>query len=456
MLGKFNGHNANANRSASPHRVALLTAASIAALLALTSGPALATCDDSWGGGTGNWYGSNGWSGGDPNSGSTNVCITIANSTVDLTSTASIADLTLGATDTLNISGTLNVFGSSVANSGLIDLENGNLTVSGSSFTLTGGGTVQMQADAFLNQSSGGQTLFNFDNMIEGTGQLGQNGLSLNNESAGTVNANVSGGTLYLNGNGAVTNAGLLEATNGGFLQIDNSVANTGGNITANNGTVYLNAGITGGTLNTSGTGLIQNDGNTTLSGVTVSAGSTYTAAGQNYLEGTITNNGTITSPNGNLTILGGNVTLTGGGTVVMQSDTFINEGSGGLNLDNLNNLIEGSGQLGQNGMTLDNESGGTVDANVNGGTLYLNGGGAVTNAGLLEATNGGFLQIDNTINNTGANITASGGIVYINATINGGTLNATGTNLMENDGNTTLNGVTLSTGSTYTAAGRY
>src|SRR6202044_2702714 len=125
--------------------------------------------------------------------------------------------------------------------------------------------------------------------------------------------------------------------------------------------------------------GIIQNDGNTVLNGITVSTGSTYTAAGQNYLEGTITNNGLITSPNGTITIAGGTLTLTGGGTVQMQSDTFFNENSSSLTLDNVNNLIEGTGQLGQNGMSLINEAGGTVDANVNGGTLNLNGNGGVT-----------------------------------------------------------------------------
>jgi hypothetical protein len=39
-------------------------------------------------------------------------------------------------------------------------------------------------------------------------------------------------------GNGGVTNTGLFEATGGGTLQLYNTIANSGGNITANGGTV--------------------------------------------------------------------------------------------------------------------------------------------------------------------------------------------------------------------------
>ena len=169
------------------------------------------------------------------------------------------------------------------------------------------------------------------------------------------------------------------------------------------------------------------------MSGVTVSTGSTLTDSDLTQLEGTITNNGTITNPNNTLQVTGGDVTLTGGGTVTMSSDAFFNESTGGLTLHNVNNLIEGSGQLGQNGLALDNQSGGTVNANVSGQTLTLNGGGAVTNAGLLTATGGGIMTIDNNVTNTGANITANGGTVNLqNAnTVTGGTLNTSGGGVM-------------------------
>jgi hypothetical protein len=306
-----------------------------------------------------------------------------------------------------------------ITNNGKFTVPNTTLQVNGGDVTLAGGGTVQMSSGAFLNQSSGGLTLHNVNNTIEGAGQLGQNGLALDNKSGGTVNANVSAGTLFLNGGGAVANAGLLEATNSGTLQINNTVNNTN-NITANGGTVNVNAAINGGTLNTTGGG-VMNGQTATLNGVTLSGGSTFNVAGTTFLQGTITNNGKFTVPNTTLQVNGGPVTLTGGGTVQMSQGAFLNQSSGGLILHNVNNTIEGTGQLGQNGLALDNQSGGTVNANVSTGTLFLNGGGTVTNAGLLEATNSGTLQINNTVNNSN-NITANGGTVNVNAAINGGT----------------------------------
>ena len=68
-------------------------------------------------------------------------------------------------------------------------------------------------------------------------------------------------------------------------------------------------------------------------------------------------------------------VTLNGGRNVTMQSDTFVHQASSGLTPDNVDNTIQGTGQLGQNGLSLDNQAGGTVSANVSGGTLFLPGG---------------------------------------------------------------------------------
>jgi hypothetical protein len=82
-----------------------------------------------------------------------------------------------------------------------------------------------------------------------------------------------------------------------------------------------------------------------------------------------------------------------------------------------------------------------------------------VTNtSGLLEATNGGTLTLHNTI--TGGNITASGSGGGFNSTVNvegaisGATLNTLGGGVMQSgaSGNPDLNGVTISSGSTYTA----
>ena len=99
-------------------------------------------------------------------------------------------------------------------------------------------------------------TLTNVNNTIQGVGVIGNNGLTLINQA--TINANSSGQTLALEGiSGVLSNTGLLEATNGGILQVNGvTVNNAGANITANSGsTVQLYGGtvIQGGTLNNIG-----------------------------------------------------------------------------------------------------------------------------------------------------------------------------------------------------------
>src|SRR5258707_132349 len=140
---------------------------------------------------------------------------------------------------------------------------------------------------AFIQQAVGGVTLTNVDNTILGEGVIGNGGLTLVNQSKGIIDANSTGGplitTLTLNGSGGVANAGLLEATNSGILQITNAVNNTGGKITASgaSSTVVLNgASITGGTLNSIGGGTMETGGSgATLDGSTTSSGGTFTAA---------------------------------------------------------------------------------------------------------------------------------------------------------------------------------
>ena len=201
------------------------------------------------------------------------------------------------------------------------------------SSTQSGGGAAFIQ---------GNGTTLTSNNTIQGDGIIGNGSLALVNQAGGTIDANSAGGTfltvLDLNGSGGITNAGLLEATNKGLLEIQNTVNNTGGNITANglNATVQLvGAYIEGGTLNTkSGGTLITPNGNsstldgTTKGALTLSSGSTYTSdfnSTTNIL-GTINNNGNFQLNGGSATNtalnLIGNTTLqgAGGGTVTLSS----------------------------------------------------------------------------------------------------------------------------------------
>jgi PEP-CTERM motif len=431
------------------------------------------TTPTTWSGlGNGDWSTGSDWSGGVvPNSSSTNVCITNGASTVTLDVNAAVGDLQIGVGNTLttNVGTNFSVSGPQLVNGGGIAINGGG---GGFTFfqvgdvTLSGGGVVTLNVssgvgDSFIRGS--GATLTNVDNTIEGAGSIGDVGaLTLVNKA--TIDANAPGQRLILNiGNGGVTNTGLLEATNGGTLVLTFGNTNTGGQITADGGTVFVGGGATilGGTLNTTGGGSMHNFGSgSKLDGVTISAGSTYTAAANtsSALANTITNKGTFQIDGPNTVVnLANNVTLQGGGVVNFVPGNGALRGSG-VTLTNLDNTIEGAGFIGDIGaLTLVNKA--TINANgsVLHEALVLNeGDGGVTNTGLLEATNVGQLILHNTIANVGANITASGGVVFIAGTIQGGTLNTSGGGTMVSDAGLgvapKLDDVTISPGSTYTA----
>ena len=289
--------------------------------------------------------------------------------------------------------------------------------------TLTGGGTVTMHQAAggvpILNNSNFGQ-LINVNNLIQGAGQIGNNGLVFTNQAAGVVNANdPAGKTLLVNSNNTV-NQGLIESTGHGVLTINVAIVNQGATIgaLANTATFLCPSGITirGGTLiNNGGTMQVPastqctldgaTDGPLTLKGTLVGEINSTT-----QLIGTIINNGNIvlTVLDSNNTVLNfsGVVTLTGGGTITLSkggTGTPILNNSNFGQLVNVNNLIQGAGQIGNNGLVVTNQAGGVINANLPGATLVINPSGTFMNQGLVESTGTGVLQISVAFDNAGA-----------------------------------------------------
>jgi hypothetical protein len=263
---------------------------------------------------------------------------------------------------------------------------------------------------------------------------------------------------LALNGGGGIVNTGLLEATNAGNLALGSvGVTNTGGNITASGtGSVVSlgNSSVTGGTLNTVSGGVIETAGSTTatLTGVTISKGSTYTASDNatTVLNGIITNDGAIqfnggAGSNADLNI-NSNTTLTGGGTLTLTTlsgggSPFLQQGANGVTLTNANNTIQGSGIVGNGGLTVAN--GGTIYSNVSGGTLVLNGGGGLTNTGTLKVGTGALLQVTNGPFTNFKGTTLTGGDYNTAGTLEIDELGTTGGEIVTNAAGITLNGTT-------------
>ncbi|MEQ8835621.1 MAG: hypothetical protein RID07_02320, partial [Lacipirellulaceae bacterium] len=106
---------------------------------------------------------------------------------------------------------------------------------------------------------------------------------------------------------------------------------------------------------------------------------------------------------------------LSGGGTVTLAGSTNSsritdNSGSNGV-FTNVDNTLEGRGQIGANTLQIINQVGGLIDANSTGNTLTLdpNAAGGLQNQGTLRATNGGILVFAaGEFTNTGATIEAT------------------------------------------------
>ena len=156
--------------------------------------------------------------------------------------------------------------GGTIDNTGAIALDSTgdatDLQIIGDGATLEGGGQVILSdsSENMILGTNANATLTNVDNTISGAGQIGtgDGNLTLVNETAGTIDANVAGGILTLDtGSNIITNCGTLEASKSGELDVHSVVDNAGGTVEAVSGghVDFLgaisggNATIEGGTL---------------------------------------------------------------------------------------------------------------------------------------------------------------------------------------------------------------
>ena len=360
-------------------------------------------------------------------------------------------------------------------NTGTVALNSvGNITdlqVNGT-LSLTGGGAVTLSNNTAnrVYGLGGGSVLDNVNNTISGAGEIGVNGnLSVTNEAAGVIDANQTTAQT-LDGGNTITNKGILRATNTGGLNLTGGVVVNnagGGRLQANGAGAHVDlqsVTIQGGTLSTTGGGLIQTTSVGTLDGsvtpVTISTGSTVQVNNNTTLnlKGAIDAQGVIKLNSvGNVTDLivgAGTVTLSGPGGII-TSDNVGNRiyGGGGGILDNLNSTISGAGSIGVlGGWTLKNES--LIDANLT-TALVINASVPVLNTGTLRSSNtsggnGGLVLSGTTIDNTGASnsglILADGANTHVDinaaTTILGGTLTSKNGGVI-NVSNSTLDGTT-------------
>ncbi len=367
--------------------------------------------------------------------------------------------LSIGNTDTLII-----------ANAGTLT-NTGTLNVGDS----TGAGTLKISGNTTLTGTNGKVVLSNFagniiegaastdvltvikGQTIEGSGNIGNNSMGLNNQ--GIIEANQPTPLIIQISSGSTnTNSGTLEAANGtntvGTLQLDAGTytqTSTGNILATETGNalsaVNLESGVSivGGKLTTTGTtatiNLVGTDALLTLSGVTISGNGKLNLAdgSTTTLVGTINNTGTI-DVNGataatSLKIGTGITSLTGTGKIIFT--------------DNANNMITGTGTLNNantiegavniNGIALTNT--GTIETLVHQvNELVINAGGAgFSNQGTVEAATGTTLDINNASGqflNFIAAPTLAGGTYIVD-----GTLEFDNANIVTNNASITLSG---------------
>jgi hypothetical protein len=369
---------------------------------------------------------------------------------------------------------------------------------------LAGNGTIFLKGgpgaqDIIAGLAGDGFSTVNLDNQgntIAGAGQIGQNDGALtftsdigSNGAIGTINADLTGQTLTVETGALFTNNALMESTNGGILDVvdsvhnrgtieadffstavlQNQVQNTHGLIAAGltgpvppvpsdegelNSFVNLdNATIIGGTLETgfsppipvfpgvnanfsrpsASSGVIETvtnpDGSAStsvLDGVTSDAFVLVNEFTTLVLRGTIANTGEILVHEGANLAIDGSVVLTGDGTgVILLSASTLTSLTGVPGTDAV--LENVNNVIFGTGQIsgLTLINDGGIDAS--GGLLTIDADNTLTNTGALVADNFGELDVHTTVDNSGGDVAAFGGFVDFFLGISGGSAEMAG-----------------------------
>ena len=350
-----------------------------------------------------------------------------------------------GSTITFEGSNTVDLGTTVVGGGGTVEATHGGAIIfdgsivadAGGTIEALNGGTITFETEGSLDESSATKGIAG--GVVEALGNCSTitfDNFTVKLDSAvcgggGTIKAS-NGGAIVFNGGtincaaSAPISGGTIEALTCGTIRFNSTnIYNQGSSIEADGvGAMIMLAGamILGGTLETRACGIIETvacSGNSTLDGVTITTGSTIQVADhttltlQDTVDGnaTVTNDGTITLVQGcdASLIVNGDITLAGTGTVVLSGDTDSIVGTGGVDTLSNDNTIAGAGTIGGDGLVFNNLAAGVVDADVSGHTLVLDTGTTVDNLGILEATNGGMLEIEDNVCNIGGTIAAYG-----------------------------------------------
>lgn len=355
-----------------------------------------------------------------------------ANTTVILEGglTRTISNLTISAGDGLSVTNNtfLNLAGdgttATLANAGTLTLNSTGsstrLQFVSTGGTINGGGTINLVSGAGDIAGALNSSVTNADNLIVGTGNVGLDSVFFTNAAGGNIRA--SAGTLTLDPRNANSglgvdgsefrNLGTLSAIAGGTLVLTGSGGgefnNTGGTISANGGNVTLttSAVVTGGTLTRTGTSVVEAAASQDvyLQGITNTGEIVARTNSDLGVAGTIANNGLLRTEGTADLEIQGDTTITAavnGGNVIQLGNTTTGiNGTLNSTLTLRNNVVTGTGAIGQDQIYIDNA--GSITANTAGQSLTLDprnsntgtgvDGGELLNTGSLRADFGGNL----------------------------------------------------------------
>src|SRR5450755_562391 len=384
-----------------------------------------------------------------------------------------------GVLDALTPANSRERIGNGMTLNGSVNIGNGGIVSLDSSLgaanSIGGTGTFNLNdAGARLAIDGNGTTTLGANITVRGQGNIGTpinvvgNNVLTNN---GLISADVFGGTLTIvppasGGASSMANNGTLRAINGATLVLSANVANTG-LITAQAGSNVVQSGITisGGTLSTSGTGLLQmtNSANNFLDNVTFTGVLDMTTVpnSRERIVNAAPINGSINIANGGILTLdsantaGGNQTLSGNVTVNLNDAgaRLAIDGNGTTTLASTV-TVRGQGNIGTPLFTTGNNvltNNGLISADVASGTLEIvapgSGSSSFVNNGTLQAINGGTLRLStNILSNPGSQIVAgAGSAVFQNGVRLNGIVTASGGSFtMSNSANNFLDNVTF------------
>jgi autotransporter-associated beta strand protein len=369
-----------------------------------------------------------------------------ATMTIDDTVTLNSATISGGTIDiagTLDSTGTSLISGATIINPGDINVVSGTLTIDPAPFTNTGtievdgSATLVLTGETVTNSVTVGLTTTNGTIQVDHSGLLKLNGDTINGgivDDLGTID--VTAGSS-INNSFSFTNTGTVNADGAALTLSGTTVSNSGGTLeSTGSGLLKLvNATINSGTL-AGKIATATGNSSSTLNGITLAAGSLVTAVvGALELTGIITNNGEFDAGTGatlgldNVTVNGG--TLGGSGTIVTAASSF----------DTLNGITiaHGTTVTGADGTTLDlvgtitdrgtialGSSGHTTQLEIS-GNVSLTGGGNVTmtdNADNFIVSDGSAAALTNSDTISGAGTIGDSHLTLINS----GTIDATGT----------------------------